>query len=212
MYIIRHVLPKVDQPRYSLTMLEKPFVQLCWALLALATVASCGASKPAPASPDTVSDVTQTLIPAASAGSHVADRMTSPGYSACHSSYVMKTQDVATEVAKMAQGCASVTKMHPLGNPAPFSQSAANAPQSTPFKAQANHCYRVYGAATSGIKDLDLLIKDSTGAIAGEDSTDDPTPVVLEDGVVCFKQNDDATVVASVGDGSGSFALQVWSD
>jgi len=193
-------------------MLEKPFIQLCGALLAVATVASCGGSKPAPVSPDTASDVTQTLIPAGSAGSHVADRMTSPGYSACHSSYVMKTQDVATEVAKMAQGCAAVTKMHPLGNPVPFSQSAANAPQSTPFKAQANHCYRVYGSATSGIKDLDLLIKDSTGAIAGEDSTDDPTPVVLEDGVVCFKQNDDATVVASVGDGSGSFALQVWSD
>jgi hypothetical protein len=35
---------------------------------------------------------------------------------------------------------------------------------------------------------------------------------VLEDGVVCFKQDDAATVVASVGDGSGAYALQVWSD
>ena len=193
-------------------MIKTPSVDLFVALLALATATSCGASKP-PVSPgDTMADPTQALIPAGSAGSHLAERMTSTGYSACHSSYVMKTQDVATEVAKMAQGCAAVTKMHALGNPVPFTQSASSAPQSSPFKALANHCYRVYGAATSTIKDLDLLIKDSTGAIAGEDSTDDPTPVVLEDGVVCFTQNDDATVVASVGDGSGAFALQVWSD
>lgn len=184
---------------------------LCLDLLALLATAGCGASTRAPVV-DNAPDPTQALIPAGSAGSKVADRMTSTSYSACHSSYVMKTQDVASEVAKMAQGCAALTKMHPLGNPTPFTQAASNAPQSLPFKAQANHCYRVYGAATSGIKDLDLVMKDSAGAIAGEDSTDDPTPVVLEDGVVCFKQNDDATVVASVGDGSGSFALQVWSD
>jgi hypothetical protein len=35
---------------------------------------------------------------------------------------------------------------------------------------------------------------------------------VLEEGVVCFKENDDATVAASVGDGSGAFAVQIWSD
>jgi hypothetical protein len=124
----------------------------------------------------------------------------------------MATQNVATEVAQMAQGCAAITKMHPLGAPWQATQTAASAPQSFPVKAQANHCYRVYGAAVTGIKDLDLVLKDSTGAVAGEDSTDDPTPVVLEDGVVCFKENDEATIVASVGDGGGAFALQVWSD
>jgi hypothetical protein len=181
-------------------------------LFALLTAVSCGGPKLALVSSGGDTDPTQVLIPAGSAGSHVAERMTNPSYSACHSTYVMKTQDVATEVAKMAQGCAAVTKMHALGNPASFNQSASSAPQSLPFKAQANHCYRVYGAAAAGIRDLDLLIKDGTGAVAGEDSTDDPTPVVLEDGVVCFKQNDDATVVASVGDGNGAFALQIWSD
>jgi hypothetical protein len=194
-------------------MIRIPFVELCTVSLAVATAVSCGGGRPA-ASPaaETSADPTQALIPAGSAGSHMAERMTSPAYSACHSSYVMKTQDVATEVAKMAQGCAAVTKMHAVGPPVAFSQSASNAPQSVPIKAQANHCYRVYGAAVTGIKDLDLLLKDSTGAVAGEDSTDDPTPVVLEDGVVCFKQDDAASVVASVGDGSGAYALQVWSD
>jgi len=180
----------------------------------LSVAASCGGSPAHPATPGegTGSDPTQALIPAGSAGSQKAERMTNPSYSSCHSSYKMATQNVGVEVVGMAQGCAAVTRMHPLGTPFQANQSAANAPQSFPVKAQANHCYRVYGAAVVGIKDLDLVLKDSTGAIAGEDSTDDPTPVVLEDGVVCFKENDDASVVASVGDGSGAFALQVWSD
>lgn len=157
-------------------------------------------------------DPTEALIPAGSAGSTKADRMTNPSYSACHSSYQLATEDMGVEVAKMARSCAAVTKMHPLGETFKGSQSASAAPQAFAFKAKAKHCYRAYGAAAATIKDLDLVIKDSGGAIAGEDSTDDPTPVVLEDGVVCFQEDDDAKVVASVGDGAGTYAVQVWSD
>ena len=57
-----------------------------------------------------------------------------------------------------------------------------------------------------------LAIKDSTGAIAGEDSTDDTSPVILEDGAVCFKEADVASVVVSVGMGKGAYALQIWAD
>jgi hypothetical protein len=70
----------------------------------------------------------------------------------------------------------------------------------------------VHGVAAATIQDLDVLIKDSTGAPAGEDTTDDPTPVVLEDGAVCFTQADEASVIVSVGAGSGGYAVQVWSD
>jgi hypothetical protein len=182
--------------------------------LAAAFAASCGGSPAHPTTPaaDTATDPTQALIPAGSAGSKKAERMTNPSYSGCHSTYKMASQNVAVEVEAMARGCTTITKMHPLGAPFQTTQSAASAPQAFPFKAQANHCYRAYGAAVEGIKDLDLVVKDSTGAVAGEDSTDDPTPVVLEDGVICFKESDDALVVASVGDGSGAFALQVWND
>jgi hypothetical protein len=152
------------------------------------------------------------LIPGGSAGSTKADRMTSPAWSSCHSSYQIASADMAVEVGKMAQGCAATTKMHFLGDTFKGSQSASNPPQTFKWKAQGKHCYRAYGASASTIKDLDLLIKDSTGAVAGEDSTDDPTPVVLEDGCVCFKADDDASVVVSVGDGNGSYAIQVWSD
>jgi hypothetical protein len=102
--------------------------------------------------------------------------------------------------------------MHPVGEVFKGSQSATSAAQRFKLKALAKHCYRVYGAAVAGITDLDLLLKDSEDAVAGEDSTDDPTPVVLEDGAVCFKQDDDASVVVSVGAGEGAYAVQVWSD
>jgi hypothetical protein len=91
-------------------------------------------------------------------------------------------------------------------------QSAANLPQAFPFHAEASHCYRVYAVAGAGIQDLDLLVKDSTGAIAGEDSTDDPSPVVQEDGAVCFKVADDASAVVSIGAGKGAYAVQIWGD
>ena len=195
-----------------------PWVTVFWVTVLWATLGAgaggCGGSggHPAASAAEAESDPTQALIPAGSAGSTKAERMTNPSYSGCHSSYQMASQDTAVEVTKMAAGCAAVTKMHPLGETFKGTQAASSAPQAFAFKAKAKHCYRAYGAAVTAIKDLDLVIKDSTGAIAGEDSTDDPTPVVLEDGVVCFKEDDDASVVTSVGDGAGSYAVQVWSD
>lgn len=112
----------------------------------------------------------------------------------------------------MAKACEKITKMKEVGKPFKGKQADKDTPQSFPLKAKANHCYRVYAQAAEGIKDLDLAIKDSTGAIAGEDTTDDPSPVVLEDGAVCFKEDDAATVVVSVGMGSGAYAVEVWGD
>jgi hypothetical protein len=189
------------------------------ALLALPLLA-CGGASPPPATAPTATaampgDATQggtALIPGGSAGSKKADRASNPAWSACHSSFKPASADLGAEVGKMAQGCASVTKMHVVGETFKGHQSASNPPQSFKLKAQAKHCYRAYAAAAGAIADLDLLIKDSEGAVAGEDSTDDPTPVIIEDGAVCFKADDDASVVVSVGSGEGDYAVQVWSD
>jgi hypothetical protein len=119
---------------------------------------------------------------------------------------------VSRDVDAMARGCAKVTKMNLSGTTLTGKQGDQDPPQTFPFKAEANHCYRVYAQASEGIKDLDLAIKDSTGAIAGEDSTDDSSPVVFEDGAVCFKEADSAAVVVSVGMGKGTYAVQIWKD
>ena len=55
-------------------------------------------------------------------------------------------------------------------------------------------------------------MKDSASIVVGQDSTDDPSPVVMEDGAVCFSKDDKATVVVSVGMGKGSYAVQIWSN
>lgn len=167
----------------------------------------------APAAPVGPAVGTATLTPAGSAGSKKAERRTNATWSSCHQTFKpTAADDMAADVDKLAKACADLTKMHVLGDTFKGSQGASNVPQSFKFKAVANHCYRAYAAAAPGIKDLDLLIKDSTGAVAGEDVTDDPSPVALEDGAVCFTADDDASVVVSVGGGSGTYAVQVWSD
>jgi hypothetical protein len=187
---------------------------------------ACGGETPAPATPTSGTTVTTSppasgagagassaLTPSGSAGSKKAERRTNPAWATCHSTYKpTATDDLSADVDKMAKACASTTKMHVVGDTFKGTQTASNVPQSFKFKAQASHCYRAYAAAAPGITDLDLLIKDSTGAVAGEDSTEDPTPVVMEDGAVCFSADDDASVVVSVGAGGGGYAIQVWSD
>jgi hypothetical protein len=42
--------------------------------------------------------------------------------------------------------------------------------------------------------------------------TTDASPVIAEDGAVCFQVEDYATVVTRVETGKGKVALQVWSD
>ena len=149
--------------------------------------------------------------PAAPASTKVTTK-NDAAWATCHQTYEAKNKEVGKDVAAMAKACAKVTKMKISGKPLTGKQADKDPPQSFPLKAQANHCYRVYAQAAEGIKDLDLAIKDSTGAIAGEDSTDDPSPVVFEDGAVCFKENDTASVVVSVGMGSGAYAVEVWGD
>ena len=112
----------------------------------------------------------------------------------------------------MAKACAATTKMKPAGKPWTGKQADQDKPQSFPFDAKANHCYRAYAQASDKVQDLDLVIKDSAGVIVGQDSTDDPSPVVLEDGAVCFSKDDKATVVISVGMGSGAYTVELWTD
>jgi len=135
-----------------------------------------------------------------------------PAYAACHAAYKGGSKDLVAEAGKSGKLCESVTKMKPILTPQKGTQSDHNPPQTVKFEGKAGKCYRVYAMADAGIKDLDLLLKDSTGAIAAEDSTDDSSPVLLEDGAFCFNENDNATLVLSVGEGKGNWALQIWSD
>jgi hypothetical protein len=225
----------------SIARVRAPKATPCRALATLAGIvalAGCGAgatpptTPPAPtasaASPPTSAALAAPVVPAATSPAELASAAPPPpppnpgstkvttksdaAWATCHQSYEAKKKDVSKDVAAMAAGCAKITKMTLNGKPLTGKQSDQDPPQSFPLEAEANHCYRVYAQASEGIEDLDLAVKDSTGAIAGEDSTDDPSPVVAEDGAICFKEGDAATLVVSVGMGKGTYAVEVWRD
>ncbi len=160
------------------------------------------ASSTAPATPD---------APPVDRTSKRADVKHDPSWAACHATF-KSTASPEIAVAAMAKGCAAATKMKPLGKPESATLDSKGQPSSYPLHAKAGKCYRVYGWADSGVTDLDVVLLDSTGATASEDETTDPSPVLAEDGAVCFRVEDYATVVTRVEAGKGKVALQVWSD
>lgn len=187
-----------------------------WLFLGLAV--GCGGGTPKAKTADTTTTTTSdpdvgvsALISGGSAGSKKGERRTNDKWSACHSSF-KPTGKPEDDVTKLGQSCAAITKFKPVSEVMKGTQKSSDASQSYKMHADANHCYRVYAESSEGITDLDIIVKDSTGAIVGEDSTDDRDPVLLEDGAVCFSETDEATIVVSVGGGEGSYALQVWRD
>jgi len=176
-----------------------------------AATAPPAASTSAPAA-DTASASVAPPPPPPAPTSTVATTKSDASWAGCHQSYKATGKDVNKDVAAMAGGCKAATKMKATGKTLTGKQADQDAPQSYPLDAKANHCYRVFAQASDGIKDLDVVVKDSAGIIVGQDSTDDPSPVVLEDGAVCFSKDDKASVVVSVGMGKGNYALQIWSD
>jgi len=150
--------------------------------------------------------------PPPNAGSTKVTTKHDPTWASCRAGADVKKKDVSRGVEALGAACAKATGMKVAGKTLTGAQGDQDPPQAFPLKATANHCYRVYALGSEGIRDLDLAIKDSTGALAGEDATDSPNPAVLEDGAVCFKQDDSATVVVSVGLGKGTYAVAIWSD
>jgi hypothetical protein len=191
--------------------------------LMLVCLASCRSGKPAATPPAPAAPVARVrtgpppvALPAVvpTTSSTRATLKLDSTWHRCHASFALsgEPRDVRADVAKLASGCAEATKMHRLAEPFAGEQAAADKPQTFRWKAQASHCYRAYGVGGAGIKNLDLLMVDGNGIVLGQDGNDDAAPVLLDAGAVCFKQDDDAAVVVSVGDGKGAFAVEVWGD
>lgn len=191
---------------------ETPAAASASASAAPSASAAAPAASSATAAASAAPSASATPAPAPNPGSKKVTKKAEASWAACHQSFKAGNKEVSKDVDAMAKACAAVTKMKLVGKTFTGRQGDQDPPQSFPLKAEANHCYRVYAQAADGIKDLDLAIKDSTGAIAGEDTTDDPSPVVLEDGAVCFTEADSASVIVSVGMGKGAYAVQVWGD
>ncbi len=132
-------------------------------------------------------------------------------FAKCHND-VQTGADLVAGVTAMAKGCATLMKMHQVGQTVQGSRQNLDPAQSIPLHVEANHCYRIYGLSEDSLKDLDIAVIDSAGKSAGEDGSDSPDAVVLEDGELCFTQADDVKVNVAAGSGGGKFAVEIWSD
>jgi hypothetical protein len=203
------------------------------ALLVLAAAAAaCGGNKPADtrfadpskgdggaaaastaSSAPFVSNVPMAEMPAPfNFGSKKADKKVIAGAAACAAGFKAQAGDLGAEVQKLAKGCADATKMRAVGSVLSGTQAQGAAPQTFKLKAEANHCYRVYGVTAATVKNIEVLVVDSAGFTAYEARSDEPRVLAADDGAVCFRSADDAQLLVSVGAGEGAFALQIWSD
>jgi hypothetical protein len=172
-------------------------------------VASCGGQPPPPPVPAPVT-ANNADLPA----STKAEAKSDPAYASCHNKFkpASSDKDVAADVEAMAKGCADATKMKKSGDTLSGELRESAPPATFQFGVQAGKCYRVYGMSQSTMQDFDVSWVDSAGALVAQDTTDDVSPVIAEDGKICFKVTDVTTLRASAGAGAGKFALQIWSD
>jgi hypothetical protein len=184
---------------------------LCFPLLLVAAAACGGSGAAAPGA--------STASTAASTGSKPADhpesdKVTWKKDSPAKNCHIKASGDLVAGATSVATGCVDTRKMRQLGQPTTGQRAAATDPmvQTIPLKAQANHCYRIFGLAEPTVTDFDIAVMDSAGKSAGEDLTDSNDAIVLEDGAICFNQDDNVSVNAAVASGTGKWAVEIWSD
>ncbi len=170
---------------------------------------ACGKAAPPP---KTSVGPTDTATP--STPSTKAETKSDPALAACHATFKPASgdADVAADVDALAKGCADATKMKQMGTTHSGSASDKSGWVTFPFPAAAGKCYRVYAVAQSTAQDVDLTLVDSSGGLVALDTSDTARPILSEDGKICFKVADAATLKVRVEAGTGKFALQVWSD
>jgi hypothetical protein len=141
-------------------------------------------------------------------GSKKAKERRDPALLTCGGAARAQAKDPADLVKRVGEACAPVAKMRPVGGLLRGQQGDKDAHQENRFKAEANHCYRVYFAGDEAAKDVVVILRDSAGDIVAEA----PGPAVPENGASCFTTSDEVTVLVGVGSGKGAWAAQVWSD
>jgi hypothetical protein len=134
-----------------------------------------------------------------------------PSFAKCHND-VKTGKDLVAGVTAMAQGCAGLMKLHQVGQTVQDTFANLDKAHPIPLHAESGHCYRVYGLSEDALQDLDIAIVDSAGHSCGEDGSDSPDSVVLEDGLICFTATDDVMVNVAAGSGNGKYAVQIWSN
>ncbi len=134
----------------------------------------CGGGGEATAQPATAAAATAAppSKPAVPSGPALPDKPESdkvswkrdPSFAKCHND-VKTGADLVLGVTAMAKGCATMMKMHQVGQTVQGSRGNLDPAQVLPLHAEASHCYRVYGLSEDALKDLDIAMVDSAGKV-----------------------------------------------
>jgi hypothetical protein len=179
--------------------------------LALVSLAACGGGGADATPPTSAPSLAPTAGAPALPTKPDSDKVTwkqDKSYADCHNS-VKTGADLVAGATAMANGCKAMS-MHQIGQTTQDTFKDGDKAHPIPLHAEANHCYRVYGLSEDALQDLDIAIIDSAGKSCGEDGSDSPDAVVLEDGEICFTQTDDVQVNVAAGSGSGKYAVEIW--
>ncbi len=77
---------------------------------------------------------------------------------------------------------------------------------------QGGLCYRFFGVADSTIKDLDVLIEKTGGALVGDDKTNGPVAIIESDKAWCMDRDGVYNFLVEVdGQGSGEYVFGIWA-
>jgi hypothetical protein len=183
-----------------------------------AFAAACGGETPTPTTPSSASALApkDPSLPKA-ATSPESDKVTwkkDAATKSCHTG-AKAEGDLAAVVTGIANACIDTKKMKMVGQPTKGEGTSSDPTKmvtTIPLKAQGGHCYRIIGLAEKTVTDFDVAVMDSAGKSVGEDLNDSNDAIVLEDGVICFKADDNVNINAAVASGAGKWAVEVWSD
>lgn len=127
------------------------------------------------------------------------------GNPVCHATEKSRAADPKATLGAIATAC----KLK--ADTAAFSgtQESTAASQSFDLKGAKGQCYRVAATTAAGVKSLVVTLMDAEGAIAAEYHTDEIAVAIAPEESLCFKDDATLKVSASVGSGSGAFAVQI---
>ena len=131
-------------------------------------------------------------------------------WEACYSTF-RPTGNGDSDLSHLVRDCGPTGDMHAVTDVRVGTQSEQEPVDRYTFEATApGKCFRVYAAADSGVKDLDLLLRGPSGEPVAADLTHDSWPVLPPREPVCFPEPGLYMLEVSVYRGSGRYALQVW--
>lgn len=169
------------------------------ALTTIVVLAVCGCGpRPEPVSP----------LPAEPAAL-AADEVPATPWERCVEGFVA-TGDPEADIAGLGKSCGARLGHTPITDVRMGAQGEADAVDRFMFTAVAGKCYRVIAVGGSGIRDLDVQVVAADGRVMGADDGREGWAMVPLREPLCVREGGTLVVEASVGKGTGRYALQVW--